>query len=468
MRALVAISMIMLMLPISAQQPVKTFASEQLREWVLAFSNSDPSAFRTFIEHHYPSRLPVIAADEFFRKQTGGFELQSLDEHSTPSRAIGIVRERKTGDLATIVVEVSGTEPFNIRSVLVRTLAPTVGAAVPRLSRTDFIKAVKGEVDSDTATGEFSGAILVAKDGIPILSEAAGYANRTLKTPNTVGTQFRVGSIDKMFTAVAILQMVEAGRLQLGDPVGRYLTDYPNKELARKVTIRQLLSHTGGTGDIFGPEFQEHRTELRSIADYVQLYGSRPLAFEPGTRYEYSNYGFILLGAIIERVSGESYYTYVQKHIFDLAGMSASGFRPESSTPATLSIGYTRIPPSMKEIPNSEMLPYRGTSAGGGYSSVGDLLRFAEALQSGQLLKEDGVHLLTTARVDTAAGHYGYGFDIRSINGVECFGHDGGAPGMSGELQICPAIGLVAATLENIDPPAALQMTDFITSRAPK
>ena len=118
--------------------------------------------------------------------------------------------------------------------------------------------------------------------------------------------------MNKMFTAVAIIQLVEAGKVKLTAPLGKYLRDYPNQEVATKVTMQQLLTHTGGTGDIFGPEFDAHRLELRKLADYVKLYGKRGLEFEPGSKWAYSNYGFILLGAVIEKVSGQSYYDYVR------------------------------------------------------------------------------------------------------------------------------------------------------------
>ena len=119
--------------------------------------------------------------------------------------------------------------------------------------------------------------------------------------------------MNKMFTAVAILQLVEAGKVRLTAPLGTYLPDYPNRDVATKVTIHQLLTHTGGTGDIFGPDFDAHRNELRTLADYVKLYGKRGPEFEPGSRWAYSNYGFLLLGAVIEKVTGHSYYDYVQR-----------------------------------------------------------------------------------------------------------------------------------------------------------
>jgi D-alanyl-D-alanine carboxypeptidase len=134
-----------------------------------------------------------------------------------------------------------------------------------------------------------------------------GLADREHKTPNQLATRFRIGSMNKMFTATAILRLVQAKRLALDTPVGKVLTGYPNKNVATKVTIHHLLTHTGGTGDIFGPEFDARRLELRTLQDYVKLYGARDLTFEPGARWEYSNYGFLLLGAMIEKVTGKSY-----------------------------------------------------------------------------------------------------------------------------------------------------------------
>ncbi len=150
-----------------------------------------------------------------------------------------------------------------------------------------------------------------------------------------------MGSMNKMFTAVATLQLVEAGKLALDDPIGKHLPDYPNRELASKVTVRHLLTHTGGTGDIFGPDYDENRLKLRDHSDYVDLYGSRPLAFEPGSRWEYSNYGFVLLGALIEAASGVSYYDYVREHVFRPAGMTSTDSLPESEDVPGRAVGYT-------------------------------------------------------------------------------------------------------------------------------
>ena len=148
--------------------------------------------------------------------------------------------------------------------------------------------------------------------------------------------------MNKMFTAVATLQLVEAGKLGAGRPRRQAPPRLSQQDVATKVTVRHLLTHTGGTGDIFGPEYDRNILTLREHGDYVKLYGSRPPSFEPGSRFEYSNYGFVLLGAIIEAVSGKSYYDYVREHVFGPAGMTSTDSLPESEDVPNRSIGYMR------------------------------------------------------------------------------------------------------------------------------
>jgi CubicO group peptidase (beta-lactamase class C family) len=292
-------------------------------------------------------------------------------------------------------------------------------------------------------------------------------ADRERKVANTLDTKFRIGSMNKMFTATSILQLVQAGKIKLTDPLGKYLTDYPNKDVASKVTIHHLLTHTGGTGDIFGPDFTAHRLELRTLNDYVGLYGARALRFEPGSRWEYSNYGMLLLGVVIERVSGQSYYDYVEQHVFRPAGMTHSGLLPEDQAVPDRSMGYMRQNGTW--APNTNTLPYRGTSAGGGYSSVSDLVAFAEALINNKLLNAEYTSMLITGKVDVAEGRkYAYGFEDGRVNGDGAVGHGGGAPGMNGDLRIYPRSGYVIAVLSNLDPPAASQITSFVDPRLPR
>jgi len=332
-----------------------------------------------------------------------------------------------------------------------------------RLTQAQALAALAAHAAEHARADEFAGAVLVAGHGKVLLNNAWGRADRKAGTANTPATRFRIGSMNKMFTAVATLQLVEAHKLALDDPIGKHLPDYPNKEVAAKVTVRHLLTHTGGTGDIFGPEFAEHRLQLREHRDYLKLYGSRGLTHEPGARFEYSNYGFILLGALIEHVSGMPYDDYVDDHVFRPAGMASTGSLPESVVVPDRAVGYMRPSPSGGWVPNTDTLPWRGTAAGGGYSTVGDLLRFAQALGSGRLLS-------TSTLAEATRPHqqqYGYGFDVQGQARLRSYGHGGGAPGMNGELRIFPELGYVVVSLSNLDPPAASELVEFFTLRMP-
>ena len=340
-----------------------------------------------------------------------------------------------------------------------------------REAEADALRALAARADTLASEDELSGAMLIAKDGRVLFSHAYGLADRKSRIPNTLQTRFRIGSMNKMFTAVAILQLVEAGKIKLTAPLGTYLPDYPNRAVAARVTIHQLLTHTGGTGDIFGPDFDAHRNELRTLADYVKLYGKRGLEFKPGSQWAYSNYGFILLGAVIEKITGHSYDNYVQAHIYAPAGMTRSGSLPEDQAVADRSIGYTKPPKSTAWLPNTDTLPYRGTSAGGGYSTVEDLARFAHALLSHKLLSSDSTKLLITGKVEASlspGSKYAYGFeDARDADGHGWVGHGGAAPGMNGDLRIYPTSGYVVAVLANLDPPAAQRISEYLDARLP-
>jgi CubicO group peptidase (beta-lactamase class C family) len=275
--------------------------------------------------------------------------------------------------------------------------------------------------------------------------------------------------MNKMLTAVAALQLVQSGTLRLDAPLGTYLTDYPTAELASKVTVHHLLTHTGGTGDIFGPEFAAHRSELRTTGDYLRLYGARGLQFAPGAQHVYSNYGFLLLGALIERVGGTSYEAHVAARVLAPAGMTATGSAPEDSLVPGRSVGYTRqlVPGAL--VSNASWLPYRGTAAGGGYSTVGDLARFAVALREHRLLDPAHTALLLDGKVTIGQGvRYAYGFFDRVVAGRRFVGHSGGALGMSGDLAFEPGGGYVVVVLSNFDPPAATELTAYILPRLPK
>jgi CubicO group peptidase (beta-lactamase class C family) len=442
-----------------------TPAGHQCAAWLESFNRGDTNAHREFLEKNSPSRLTHLEREMEFRQRTGGFDVKKIQE-SAPTKIVVMVQERLSDQFALLTLEVQAQEPHAISSIEVTAIPRPAEFVLPHLSQDQVVAATRKYLDKAVAADNFSGAVMITKDGKRVWSQAYGLADREHNISNTLKTRFRIGSMNKMFTAVATLQLAEARKLDVKDTVGQYLPDYPNKDIASKVTIQHLLTHTGGTGDIFGPEFDAHRLELRTLADYVKLYGNRGPKFEPGTRWEYSNYGFILLGAIIEKASGQSYYDYVREHVYQRAGMSDTGSEPEDATVPDRSIGYTKMESSVW-APNTGTLPYRGTSAGGGYSTVEDLTRFAEALRTHKLLDLLYTDMLTTGKPGTPERSYAYGFEDRLMNGIRCFGHGGGAPGMNGDLRICPGAGYVVAVLANLDPPAASRVSGFIVNRLP-
>ena len=459
------------------QAPIPdTPAAHQFVAWLEAFNASDRAKLLEFLQNNNPSRAGDIEGELGFRRMTGGFVFKKTEE-STATKFSGIVKERESDTFARFSLEVETAEPHRVTKFDLNQIAIPAEFALPRVSQEAAIAALRAEIDKRAAADRFAGAVLIAKDGKPVFKAAYGLADREKKTPNQLDTQFRIGSMNKMFTAVSVLQLVQAGKIKLTDPLGKYLTDYPNKELASKVTIHHLLTHTGGTGDFFGPEFDKHRLELRTLQDYVKLYGERGLEFEPGSKWDYSNYGFLLLGVLIEKVSGQSYYDYVAEHVYKPAGMTLTASLAEDQVVPSRSVGYTHMRPgpggdgAAPEAwrPNTDTLPYRGTSAGGGYSTVEDLLRFANALENHKLLDAEHTELLTTGKVETGGGgKYAYGFGERTFSGIHCFGHGGGAPGMNGDLEICTQAGYVVAVLANLDPPAASRVSEFALNRLPE
>ena len=323
--------------------------------------------------------------------------------------------------------------------------------------------AVRSELDRRVHDASFAGVALLAHDGSVVYEAANGLANREQRVANSTDTKFRFGSLGKMFTAVGILQLAQAGKLELDDPLGKWLPGYPNAALA-KATIHQLLTHTAGAGDVFGPDFLAHRAELKTLGDYVRTYGARDPEFTPGERHQYSNYGFILLGRIIERVSGQTYDAYVRDHVFMPAGMKSTDNLPEEARVAGLAVPYTG------DRSAADMLPWSGTSAGGGYTTARDLLRFATALQSFKLLDREHTSLLLSGKVETPRPglRYAYGFeDARLPDGKRRVGHGGGAPGMNATFSMFPDSGFVLVVLANQDPPSAMEIDRAVTRSLP-
>lgn len=447
----------------SAQTSASTpSASQQLKNWIAAYDGTDWGAYLDFVQESFVTPPMPMLRSPAFRDMTGGFDLKKI-EAETPNEVTALVQERNTDQMARIVLEVETAEPHRIIKLHPEPVEP------PHLNEKELIDRTRQLLEKMASADKFTGAVLIANHGQPVFAQAYGLADRENRIPNTLQTRFGMASMEKMFTAIATLQLVKAGKLKLDDPIGKYLTDYPNQELASEVNIRELLSHTGATGDFFGPDFEKHRLELRTHEDYIRLFGSRSPRFEPGSRFEYSNYGFVILGAVIDRVSGENYYDYVRDHVYVPAGMMATALPEPGNQPVpNLSLGYTKRGGTTWHTDRTAP-QVRGTAAGGGYTTVGDLLRFANALRSNKLLDAHDTELATTAHVTTPIGmSYGYGFEENVWNGLRCFGHGGLGPGLDDSLTICPAAGYVVVVLANMDPPAGQRISGFILNRLPE
>jgi CubicO group peptidase (beta-lactamase class C family) len=329
----------------------------------------------------------------------------------------------------------------------------------PAASSSPAAATIQSYLDSLAAENKLSGAVLVAKDGVAIASKASGVANKTTNAPIALDTKFNLGSMNKMFTGIAITQLAQQGKLDFKDPIIKHLPDYPNKDVGAKVTIHQLLTHTSGMGSYVNEKFRAERTKLTTIAAHFPLFVDDPLSFSPGEKFEYSNSGYMVLGAIVERVSGQDYYTYVRDHIFRPAGMTNSGFYEPGKEIPNLAVGYTRMGPDGKPTAqvsdNSDRLEIRGGPAGGGYATVGDLLKFHVALRNFKLVAREYTELATTGKVDAPGpiGRYAYGFSDKVFDGKHIVGHNGGWPGVAANFEMYPDLGYTSVILMNADPP---------------
>ena len=427
---------------------------QALEAWLDAFNSGERAQLEAFRDRWKPD----MDVEELLalHAETGGLRLVRR-ETSEPGTAHALLQERESDTVARMEMTVKPGEPARFG---VRPVDPPEDLRVPRMTAEGAIDALVAKAGEQAAKDAFSGVLLVANGDEVLLHRAWGQADRAAKVPVALDTKFRIGSMNKMFTAVATLQLVQAGKLSLDGTVGQYLPGDPNAEIA-KVTIRQLLTHSGGTGDFFGPEFDAQRLSLKTHDDYVRLFGARAPTHPPGTEQRYSNYGFLLLGAIIERVGGQSYYDYVDAHVFAPAGMRDSGSLPEEVAVPGRAVAYMRKDGAW--IDAADTLPYRGTAAGGGYSTAGDLLKFARALLAGKLLSPE----LLAEATRNQTPWYGYGFMAREQEGVRMFGHAGGAPGMNGDLRVYPDLGVVVVGLANVDPPAADRLVGYYLLRMP-
>lgn len=323
-------------------------------------------------------------------------------------------------------------------------IAEELGAYVGRLAQQDG----------------FSGAVLLAKDGKPLVALAVGQANRDFKAPNTLDTKFNLGSMNKMFTAVAVLQLAEQGKLSLGDTLAQHLdSSWLSQDILGRVTIRNVLSHTSGLGSYFNDVFwRTSRAEFRAVNDYKPLVVGETLAFEPGTEQRYSNTGFLIAGAIVEKACGGDYFDYIRRNVTGPAGMTSTDCYELDHVNENLAVGYERRagPGGREYLNNIFAHVIRGGPAGGGYSTVTDLLRFDQALRGGKLLTKESLDAAWTPVQAQHSFNYGLGFFVEQTPAGRVVGHGGDFAGISAQLSMYLDSGHTVAVLSNYDGAASL------------
>ena len=452
---------------------------ERIRQVLDVVNSGDAGRVDALVKDAFAGRLRELPIDEHRSELLGLYDRsQGLDFHGirryVPPRpaelVVVIVRNRLTGGWQGLSLTFDGTPEERIAGLEVQPARPPkdVPAGAP-VSLDQAMDELRVFVDRLAAAEAFSGTVLVARDGRPVFTAARGLADRNHAVPMRLDTKLNLGSMDKMFTAVTVGQLVDEGRLSFDDPVSKYLDASWTKADLSKVRVKHLLSHTSGLGSYFNDTYERTaRQLLRKVSDYKPLVAGETLEFEPGAQSRYSNTGFLLAGAVIEAATGRDYFDVVRERVYARAGMKNSDSYDIDLVVPNLGIGYSR-----ERTPgggrtwraNTFAHVIRGGPAGGGYSTVEDLLAFAEAMRGGRLVSEATREALWSPKPELSSPTYGYGFGTwRSALG-RVVGHGGGFSGISSNLDICRDAGWTVVVLSNVDggaPPVQQKAADLL------
>ena len=431
---------------------------ESIQQWV-------PTILSTSVEAD--ARAAISKQLAVAVRDSGGVDFVDARTQGPPGMLVVTIKGRRTGQRVALVLLPDPEQPGKLAMVDMAPVDdPALYAAWPGsgASEAKIAQLAGAALDQLARTTDFSGCLSISDGTKTFFDECRGLAERRFGVKADRQTKFHIGSMNKMFTAVAIAQLVESGKFGWDTTLAELLPEYPDRAAAAKITAWQLLHHTAGLGDFFVPEFFQNREKFVDPGDYLDLIARQPTLFEPGKDWSYSNAGYVLLGRIVEEVSGESYFEYIRRHIFAPAGMSSSGFDSQEDITEKLANGYFKdgaFATFWKA--NGMTLPFKGSPAGGGYSTNSDLLRFASALRGGKLVGPATLQKMFDDGVPVGPGAYAAGFGDRLSNGRHIRGHAGGAPGMSANLAIVWETGAaVAVTSNQGDTPTAMLLSERI------
>lgn len=459
--------------PVAAQPPAGTYqddrelpdgpVGERARQVVAALDGGDPELLEELVDTAFAPEFRDAAPLEqhldilgSVHRRTGGVELYGLRRYDPPRPAdeghTVIVRGRLTGEWQGVILHLDDEPPHRVTGLqLASARPPSDLPEPPAVTRAELTAELRAYVDRLARAGLFSGTVVVADGDEVLLSGAWGEASRRYGVENQLDTRFNLGSMNKMFTAVSVLQLAEAGKLSLGDPLSEYVgEEWLPEEVSSKIQLRHLLTHTSGLGSYFNDEyFATARDRYRAIDDFQPLVRGETLSFEPGTDWQYSNTGMLLLGPVIEKAAGMGYFEYVRKHVFEPAGMDGTdSFEMDVPVP-NLAMGYTYQ--DGRWVENTFLHVIKGGPAGGGFSTAPDLVAFARALRDGTLLPEDVAAQLWQPRPELSSPDYGYGFALSGTPEAPIVGHSGGFPGINSNLDVFLDSGLTSVVMSNVD-----------------
>ena len=440
----------------------KSPATKRLSEWVIAYNSGSADSLAAFAATGF-SRAALAkrnaadraASDKWLYLNLGRLTVQTVDSSSDSSITATVWQDLVEG-WGHVTLTIEPTSPFGITSRQVGFFEPasalvqvrarvTEGQIASELRR--FIpKLVKADV--------FSGVVSVYYLGRPVFRGAYSLAHKDPDIPNAIDTRFELASVSKMFTGVAVAQLVQRGRLSYQDTIAKLLPDYPNRFVAARLTVHNLLTHTSGLPEyLFTEAYRAGMSRVHSPVDYWPFFANDTLEFAPGSQWSYSSSNYVLLGAIIERVSGMSFADYVQAHIFTPLGMTHTSYElnDDSAATAFTRFGADRKPDLYRYHAVERSADNRGSPAGGGLSTAQDLQHFGDALLFGKLVSDETLRKMIAPRVKAEDGSWSYGFESHEWNGVRFFGHNGFAGGAFNQVDIYPDLGYTVVVLSNVD-----------------
>jgi CubicO group peptidase (beta-lactamase class C family) len=312
------------------------------------------------------------------------------------------------------------------------------------LTEVEMLARVDKTLSNVCAKDLFSGSVLIAKDNKIVFQKACGEASKRFQIANNMDTKFNLGSVNKMFTATAIAQLVEQGKLSFDDKIDKWVDEsWLPKEMTSQISMHHLLTHTSGLGNYFNETFFNTPRNLYTEVDASKpLLKGEKLAFTPGSGFRYSNIGMLLAGVVIEKITGESYFDYIRKNIYAKAGMLNSDSYSADEPVENLAMGYVNnFDGKYKWKENTHMLPIRGGPAGGGYTTAPDLFKFAQALKSGKLVTPETLKSMWTKP--------GYGVAMTDTPNGLIIGHAGGSPGANAVFDLFIDHGYTFIALSN-------------------